>query len=87
MLAPRLSSWLEVAQVVRLAMLRPPKTGRQLTYRVIAARNPRGRQAVKPSSCKLPWRSRCRFYYATGAKHWLGCSVERSAGKYGHGGV
>jgi len=67
-------------QVVRLAMLRPPKTGRQLTYRVIVREIPEARQASKAVELQIALAfSLPVFITPPGAKHWLGCTVERSA--------
>ena len=67
-------------QVVRLAMLRPPKTNRQLTYRVIVREIPEARKAKKTVELQIALAfSLPVFITPPGAKHWLGCTVERSA--------
>lgn len=67
-------------QVVRLAMLRPPKTSRQLTYRVIVREIPEARQAKKNVELQIALAfSLPVFITPPGATSWLGCTVERSA--------
>lgn len=66
-------------QVVRLAMLRPPKTREQLTYRVIVREIPEARKAKNPELQIALAFSLPVFITPPGAKHWLTCKVERSA--------
>jgi len=66
-------------QVVRLAMLRPPKTKRQLTYRVIVREIPEARKAKKPELQIALAFSLPVFITPPGTKHWLTCQVERTA--------
>lgn len=66
-------------QVVRLAMLRPPKTDRQLTYRVIVREIPEAKPAKKTVELQIALAfSLPVFITPNGAKHKLGCAVERS---------
>jgi fimbrial chaperone protein len=67
-------------QVVRLAMLRPPKTGRQLTYRVLVREIPEARQAKKSVELQIALAfSLPVFITPPGARRELTCTVERSA--------
>jgi len=67
-------------QVVRLAMLRPPKTKEQLTYRVIVREIPEARKSSKKPELQIALAfSLPVFITPPGAKHWLTCQVERVA--------
>lgn len=66
-------------QVVRLAMLRPPKTSRQLTYRVLVREVPEARKTKKPELQIALAFSLPVFITPSGARHSLRCTVERSA--------
>jgi fimbrial chaperone protein len=67
-------------QVVRLAMLSPPKTSRQLTYRVIVREIPEARPVKKTVELQIALAfSLPVFITPPGAKSWLGCTIERSA--------
>lgn len=66
-------------QVVRLAMLRPPKTDRQLTYRVIVREIPEAKPAKKTVELQIALAfSLPVFITPSGAKHKLGCAIERA---------
>ena len=65
-------------QVVRLAMLRPPKTREQLTYRVIVREIPEARKAKTPELQIALAFSLPVFITPPGAKHWLTCTLERT---------
>jgi len=67
-------------QVVRLAMLRPPKTGPQLTYRMIVREIPEARKAKKSVELQVALAfSMPIFVTPPGARHALDCIVERQA--------
>jgi fimbrial chaperone protein len=67
-------------QVVRLAMLHPPKSGRQLTYRMIVREIPEATEAKKSVELRIALAfSLPIFITPPGAKPQLGCSVERGA--------
>ena len=67
-------------QVVRLAMLRPPKSGPQLTYRLIVREIPEALPADKPIQVQIALAfSLPVFITPSAAKRELGCVVERTA--------
>jgi len=67
-------------QVVRLGMLSPPKSGRQLTYRMIVREIPEALQAKKSVQLQIALAfSLPIFITPPGAKPVLGCAVERGA--------
>lgn len=67
-------------QVVRLAMLHPPKSGRQLTYRMIVREIPEALQAKKSVELQIALAfSLPIFITPPGAKPALGCTLERVA--------
>lgn len=67
-------------QVVRLAMLRPPKSGPQLTYRVIVREIPEAKKEIKGVELQVALAfSLPVFITPPGAKRELACAVERSA--------
>ena len=67
-------------QVVRLAMLRPPKSGPQLTYRLIVREIPEALPADKPIQIQIALAfSLPVFITPPAAKRELGCMLERIA--------
>jgi len=67
-------------QVVRLAMLSPPKSGRQLTYRMIVREIPEALQPKKSVELQIALAfSLPIFITPPGAKPVLGCALERGA--------
>lgn len=67
-------------QVVRLAMLHPPKSGRQLTYRMIVREIPEAKQAKKNVELQIALAfSLPIFVTPPGAKPVLACTAERGA--------
>lgn len=67
-------------QVVRLAMVRPPKTGPQLTYRMIVREIPEARPARKGVELRVALAfSLPVFITPPGAKRQLQCTVDRVA--------
>lgn len=72
-------------QVVRLAMLSPPKSGRQLTYRMIVREIPEALQAKKSVELQIALAfSLPIFITPPGAKPVLGCTLERGAANMVH---
>ena len=67
-------------QVVRLAMLRPPQSGQQLTYRMIVREIPEAKPAKDTVQLQIALAfSMPVFITPPGAKRQLGCTVERLA--------
>jgi fimbrial chaperone protein len=67
-------------QVVRLAMLRPPMSGSQLTYRMIVREIPEAKQAKKSVELQVAVAfSMPVFITPKGARRELNCAVERAA--------
>jgi len=67
-------------QVVRLALLHPPKSGRQLTYRMIVREIPEATEAKKSVELRIALAfSLPIFITPPGARSALACTVERAA--------